>query len=272
MALGAALALAVFPSFVAISRDNGVDPLLLALLVLACWAALRACDTGSWWALVASAVLVGLAFNTKTLAAYLAVPGIVAGYLVCAPSSVMRRIVGLGLAGVVMFAVSFGWILYVDSVAAAQRPWVGSTTDNSEVGLTFNYNGLGRVEGQVGGPNQVLSRPGAYIPTPHGPPGRGPRPPSAGGDPAAEGRASQTAPGAGPDGRAGTAPDPVRQVARAGAPVPGRARRPGGLVPALRAGRPGGLRAAADPRACCAGAGKGPGSADGRCTTAVWRP
>ena len=46
-ALGAALALAVFPSFVAVSRDNGVDPLLLALLVLACWAALRACDTGS---------------------------------------------------------------------------------------------------------------------------------------------------------------------------------------------------------------------------------
>ena len=75
-ALGAALALAVFPSFVAVSRDNGVDPLLLLLLVLACWAALRACDTGSWRALLASAVLVGLAFNTKTLAAYLAVPGI----------------------------------------------------------------------------------------------------------------------------------------------------------------------------------------------------
>ncbi|HTY97100.1 MAG TPA: glycosyltransferase family 39 protein [Solirubrobacteraceae bacterium] len=166
-ALGAGLALAVFPSFVAVSRDNGVDPLLLALLVLACWAALRACDTGSWWALLASAVLVGLAFNTKTLAAYLAVPGIVAGYLVCAPSSVLRRLVGLVLAGVVMFGVSFGWILYVDSVSAAQRPWVGSTTNNSEWGLTFDYNGLGRVEGQIGGPNQVLSKPGAYIPTPH---------------------------------------------------------------------------------------------------------
>ena len=93
-ALGAALALAVFPSFVAVSRDNGVDPLLLALLVLACWAALRACDTGSLWALLLSAVLVGLAFNTKTLAAYLAVPGIVAGYLVCAPTPLGRRIAG----------------------------------------------------------------------------------------------------------------------------------------------------------------------------------
>ncbi len=163
-ALGAALALAVFPSFVAVSRDNGVDPLLLALLVLACWAALRACDTGSWWALLASAVLVGLAFNTKTLAAYLAVPGIVVGYAVCAPSSLRRRIAGLALAGVVMLAVSFAWILYVDSVAAAKRPWVGSTKDNSEVGLTFDYNGLGRVEGQVGGPGQVPAKPGAYVP------------------------------------------------------------------------------------------------------------
>ncbi len=166
-ALGAALALAVFPSFVAVSRDNGVDPLLLALLVLACWAALRACDTGSLWALLVSAVLVGLAFNTKTLAAYLAVPGIVAGYLVCAPRPLGRRIAGLALAGVVMVAVSFSWILYVDSVAAAKRPWVGSTTDNSELGLTFNYNGLGRVEGQVGGPGQVPAKPGAYVPVPH---------------------------------------------------------------------------------------------------------
>ena len=182
-ALGAALALAVFPSFVAVSRDNGVDPLLLALLVLACWAALRACDTGSLWALLASAVLVGLAFNTKTLAAYLAVPGIVAGYLVCAPTSLGRRIASMALAGVVMVAVSFAWILYVDSVAAAQRPWVGSTTDNSELGLTFNYNGLGRVEGQAGGPNRCCQARRLHP----GPPrraGRGPRPPAAGGDPA----------------------------------------------------------------------------------------
>ena len=36
-------------------------------------------------AAAAAAVLVGLAFNTKTLAAYLVVPGIALGYLVCAP-------------------------------------------------------------------------------------------------------------------------------------------------------------------------------------------
>ena len=35
-AFAGALALAVFPSFVAVSRDNGVDPLLILLLLLAC--------------------------------------------------------------------------------------------------------------------------------------------------------------------------------------------------------------------------------------------
>src|SRR5438067_9400864 len=56
-----ALALAVFPSFVAVSRDNGVDPLLILLMTLACAAALRAVETGRWRNLLASAVLVGLA-------------------------------------------------------------------------------------------------------------------------------------------------------------------------------------------------------------------
>ena len=40
--------LAVFPSFVAVSRDNGVDPLLILLMVLACGAGLRAAETGRW--------------------------------------------------------------------------------------------------------------------------------------------------------------------------------------------------------------------------------
>jgi 4-amino-4-deoxy-L-arabinose transferase-like glycosyltransferase len=41
---------------------------------------------------------------------------------------------------------------------------VGSSTNNTELGLTFEYNGFGRVEGQVGGPGQVLVRPGAFVP------------------------------------------------------------------------------------------------------------
>ena len=83
--LVAAFVLAVFPSFVAVSRDNGVDPLLILLMLAACGVGLAAIDSGRLRTLVWCGVLVGLAFNTKSLAALLIVPGIAFGYLVCAP-------------------------------------------------------------------------------------------------------------------------------------------------------------------------------------------
>jgi 4-amino-4-deoxy-L-arabinose transferase-like glycosyltransferase len=163
-AIAGALTLAVFPSFVAVSRENGVDPLLILLLVLACGAGLRACETGRWRTLVWCGVLIGLAFNTKTLAAYLLVAPIALGYLLCAPGRVPRRLGALAVAGLAMLAVSFAWIAFVELTPASQRPYVGSSTDNTELGLTFTYNGFGRVEGQSGGPGQVLIRPGAHVP------------------------------------------------------------------------------------------------------------
>ena len=163
-AFAGALALAVFPSFVAVSRDNGVDPILILLLILACGAGLRACETGRWRTLVWCGVVVGLAFNTKTLAAYLVVPSIALAYLVCAPGSIARRLGQLAVAGLAMLAVSFAWIAFVELAPASKRPYVGSSTNNTELGLTFEYNGFGRVEGQAGGPNSVVVRPGAYVP------------------------------------------------------------------------------------------------------------
>lgn len=154
-AVAGALALAVFPSFVAISRTNNVDAPLILLMLLACAAALRACESGHWRALLWSGALVGLAFNTKTLAAYLVVPGISLGYLVCAPGSLRRRVLQLLAAGAVMVLVSGAWMAAVELTPAGERPFVGSSTDNTETGLTFSYNGFGRVGGQTGGPGQI---------------------------------------------------------------------------------------------------------------------
>jgi 4-amino-4-deoxy-L-arabinose transferase-like glycosyltransferase len=150
-----ALALAVFPSFVAISRTNNVDALLILLMILACEAALRACESGRWSGLLWSGALVGLAFNTKTLAAYLLVPGLALAFLLCAPGPLRRRLLQLLAAGAVMLAVSAAWMLAVELTPASQRPYVGSSTDNTELGLTFSYNGFGRVGGQTGGPGQI---------------------------------------------------------------------------------------------------------------------
>jgi 4-amino-4-deoxy-L-arabinose transferase-like glycosyltransferase len=60
-------------------------------MILARGAALSAIEDGRWRWLLCCAVLVGLAFNTKTLAAYLIVPGIALAYMLCAPGPVPRR-------------------------------------------------------------------------------------------------------------------------------------------------------------------------------------
>jgi 4-amino-4-deoxy-L-arabinose transferase-like glycosyltransferase len=164
-ALAGALALAVFPSFVAVSRDNGVDPLLILLMILACGAALNAIEDGRRRWLISCAVLIALAFNTKTLAAYLIVPGIALAYLTCAPGAWYRRVGMLFVAGVIMAIGSFLWIAVVELTPASQRPYVGSSTNNTELGLTFDYNGFGRVEGEVGGPGQVPVAEGAVVRT-----------------------------------------------------------------------------------------------------------
>ncbi len=162
--LTAGIVCALFPAFVAVSRTNNVDSPLILLMLLACVAAIRACESGRWRALLLSGLLVGLAFNTKTLAAYLAVPGIALGYLLCAPVSVRKRLLQLLAAGVLAAVVSFAWIAAVEATPASQRPYVGSSTDNTELGLTFSYNGFGRVEGQAGGPGATHGKPGARVP------------------------------------------------------------------------------------------------------------
>jgi 4-amino-4-deoxy-L-arabinose transferase-like glycosyltransferase len=164
-ALIAASALAVFPAFVAVSRDNGPDPLLILLMTLACMAALRAIANGRLRPLLIAAILVGLAFNTKTLAAFLVVPPIVLAYLLCAAGTRAARARRLALAGVAMATVSLVWLAFVDATPAGQRPFVGGSQDNSELSLAFAYNGVGRVGGQEGSSDEIARRGGAAVET-----------------------------------------------------------------------------------------------------------
>jgi 4-amino-4-deoxy-L-arabinose transferase-like glycosyltransferase len=151
-AVAAAAALAVFPSFVASGRDNNLDAVLILLMSLACLAGLRAVETGAWRWLLTGAVLAGLAFNTKTLAAYLILPGLAAAWIVCAPGSLSRRIRLLAGATAVLAVTSLIWLVAVDLTPASQRPYVGGTVDNSELSLSFGHNGFGRVLGERNAP------------------------------------------------------------------------------------------------------------------------
>ena len=74
--LVAASAMALTPVAVVMFRYNNPDALLTLLLVASAWAMVRALDGGRTRWLVMSAALVGLAFNTKDLQAYIVLPAL----------------------------------------------------------------------------------------------------------------------------------------------------------------------------------------------------
>ena len=51
-----------------------------------------------------------------------------------------------------MVLVGGAWPALVELTPAADRPWVSGTSDNRILSLIFEYNGLGRVDGQTGAP------------------------------------------------------------------------------------------------------------------------
>jgi 4-amino-4-deoxy-L-arabinose transferase-like glycosyltransferase len=161
-ALLAALLLALSPISVVTARSNLVDGVLVAILLLAALAVTRAAESGRLRWLLLCAVLVGLGFNVKMLEAYLVVPAYGLLYLATAPASWRRRIAHLGLAAAVMVALSLSWVTAVDHVPATQRPYVGSSTGDSEVNLALGYNGWGRVTGGLLG--RGAARPAAPNP------------------------------------------------------------------------------------------------------------
>jgi len=142
-----ALILAVTPIFVVMNRDNNPDSILVFTLILAAWAMLRAAEKGRLrWLLLAGA-LVGIAFNVKMLEAYIALPAFYLMYLLLAKTSWLKRILHLTIATLLIAAVSLSWAVAVDLTPASQRPYVDSSSTNSELDLILNYNGLNRVEG-----------------------------------------------------------------------------------------------------------------------------
>ncbi len=147
----AALGLALSPISIVTNRNVTIDSTLALVLLLGAWAVLRAAETGRLRWLLLAAALVGLGFNIKMLEAYLVVPAYGLLYLLAAPRRLWTRVGHLALATVVLLVVSLSWAVTVDLTPASQRPYVGSTQDNSEVSLALGYNGIERLLGRSGG-------------------------------------------------------------------------------------------------------------------------
>ncbi|MCD2348303.1 glycosyltransferase family 39 protein [Clostridium guangxiense] len=150
-ALISALCLSITPVFVAVSRNNTIDNTLVMTLLFACWALSIAAEKGKMKYIIISLALVGVGFNIKMLEAYMVIPAIYIVYLLCSTVSFKKRIVHLFIGTLVLVLVSFSWATVVDLVPASSRPYVGSSTNNSEIELIIGHNGVERLSSSASG-------------------------------------------------------------------------------------------------------------------------
>jgi len=147
-----ALALAVTPIFVAVSRNETMDGLLIFVLLLALFTALKAAREQSLPWLLVSVGLIGIGFNIKMIQAFIIVPAVLFIYLMGSRGlRTQTRALHLLLAVLVLIIVSLSWTVAVDLVPQDQRPYIGGSGDNTVLGLIINYNGIHRLENGMTG-------------------------------------------------------------------------------------------------------------------------
>jgi 4-amino-4-deoxy-L-arabinose transferase-like glycosyltransferase len=142
--------LALTPVATLMFRYNNPDALLVLLLVVAAYCTVRAIENGStrWMAL--TGCVVGFAFLTKMLQAFLVVPGLALAFLVAAPTGMWKRIGALLVGGATMI-LSAGWYIALVSLwPADSRPYIAGSTDNNLLQLALGYNGIERIVGGGG--------------------------------------------------------------------------------------------------------------------------
>ena len=136
--------LTIIPVGVIIDSRNEPDGILALILLLAAISIMKAAHTGKWIWLITFALLMGLAFNTKMLVAFVPLPIFIVYYMLATKESLKTLAKRMVLAIVVLLAVSSAWLSIIYFTPADQRPYVGSTQDNSILTLVFKYNGINR--------------------------------------------------------------------------------------------------------------------------------
>ncbi len=143
--------LALTPAAALIFRFNNPDALLVLLMTAAGYGVQRAIERDRTRWLVLAGLLLGFAFLTKMMQAFLVLPGFGLAYLWAGPARLRRRLWQLlaGLGGVIVGAG--WWIAIAELTPAADRPYFGGSTNNNILELALGYNGLGRLDGSETG-------------------------------------------------------------------------------------------------------------------------
>jgi 4-amino-4-deoxy-L-arabinose transferase-like glycosyltransferase len=195
----AGAALALTPVATLMFRFDNPDALLTLLLVAAAYLVVRGVEDGRTRWIVAAGLVVGFAFLTKSLQAFVVLPALALTWVWAAPGRPLRRVWQLLAGGAGIVAGAGWWLLAVALWPVGSRPWIGGSGDNTPLGLALGYNGLGRILGGDGNGGGGMPGGGAA-----GAPGA-----AAGADAAsAAGTAGATPPGGGmmPPGGTGGGP------------------------------------------------------------------
>jgi 4-amino-4-deoxy-L-arabinose transferase-like glycosyltransferase len=148
--------LAISPATVALNRGNVSDTLMILLAVLAADSIISAASTGRMRPLLLAGLWVGLAFQAKTLEAWLVLPALAGCYLLAAPGGWLQRAWRCGAMALLAVAVSLSWMSLVTIWPAGSRPYIDGSTDNSAFQQVFVYNGFGRLDQAT--PDQLVNR------------------------------------------------------------------------------------------------------------------
>jgi 4-amino-4-deoxy-L-arabinose transferase-like glycosyltransferase len=178
----------ITPIVLVTDRNNTIDGMLVFTLLLAAWAFIKATDTGKLRHLLIGSVLVGLGFNIKMLQAYLVLPAFLLLFLLAAKIGWGKRILHISIALIVILSVSLSWAVIVDLTPIEDRPYVGSSENNTVMELIVGHNGLARLFGKnrsgyppqnTDGPRQPPANFPQNAMPPHNPPGfNGGQPPA----------------------------------------------------------------------------------------------
>tara|TARA_B100000029_G_scaffold516342_1_gene628891 strand:+ start:1160 stop:3133 length:1974 start_codon:yes stop_codon:yes gene_type:complete len=172
--------LCVIPSSVIIDSRNEPDALMMFLVLCSSFFIIKSVRSNNVFWLIPFALFIGLAFNTKMLVALIPLPVFFLYYFLSKDENLFKKIKHLFLTSLLITIISFSWVFIVWITPSNERPWVGSTSDNSIWTLVFKYNGFNRFEGFLGPPPQGIPPQGRppqlSVDLPQGPPSQG-RPP-----------------------------------------------------------------------------------------------
>lgn len=142
MAAAAAASTPVFVSMFGHPMEDGLLTMSLAVAVL-WWQ--RAVLTKRWWPLLWAGLFIGVGFQAKMMQAWFVLPALLIGTLIAVGGRWPQRLARVGaLLGSALLA-SLSWMLMMQLVPAASRPFVDGSTDNNVFAMVFGYNGIDRL-------------------------------------------------------------------------------------------------------------------------------